>query len=345
MSGEKTEEATEKKKKDSLKKGQVAISKDVQTLGKLLGFYIALFYAIGYFGLEVENYFNALVDLIFKDQVDVDSIFSITIDLLVTLTLPLALLCVVISSVMTWIQAGFVYAPESIVPSFKKFNAVENIKQMFSKKSLVQLLLSFVKIVILALVSWLVLVDSFENVTWSYRGGIDEFLALLVHLLKVVIFVSLAIFVVLSFIDWIATFYHHKKSIKMSKNEVKDENKQQYGNQAMKSKRKREHRNLINSSLSKMPQAKAVVANPTHISIALDYEPGVHDLPFILAMGEDEDALLIRKEAERHGIPIVQNVVLARRLYSDCEEEEYIQEQHLEMVAELFRLVFRLDES
>ncbi|HEX4917349.1 MAG TPA: EscU/YscU/HrcU family type III secretion system export apparatus switch protein, partial [Limnobacter sp.] len=88
--------------------------------------------------------------------------------------------------------------------------------------------------------------------------------------------------------------------------------------------------------------AKAVVANPTHISVALDYEPGKHDLPYIVAMGVDEDALAIRETAKKHGVPVIVNVKLARMIYQDCDEDEYIQKQHLELAAEVFKAVMAL---
>ena len=110
----------------------------------------------------------------------------------------------------------------------------------------------------------------------------------------------------------------------------------------MKQKRKKEHRSILNSSLSRVGNAKAVVADPTHISVALDYEPGKHDLPYILAMGTDEEALRIRKEAKKNGIPIIVNVKLARMLYQDCEEDEYIQKEHLELAAQVFKAVMQL---
>jgi flagellar biosynthesis protein FlhB len=342
MSGEKTEEATNKKIEDSIKQGQVAISKDVQTLAKLIAFYAVFFYFIMEFSGKVSNYFDSLFVLIFKKNIDFDAIISMSVDLFFVLTFPLVIVCVLFSMISTWMQIGFVYSPEAIIPSFKKFDFVQNIKQMFSKKSLVQLLVAFVKVVVLMIVSWLVLLDSLETITLSYRAGLDAFLEILLSLLKLVLFFSFLVFVLLSLIDWFAVFIDHKKNIRMSKTEIKDENKQQYGDPGIKRKRKQLHRNLINSSLSNVSKAKAVVTNPTHIAVALDYEVGVHDLPFILSMGEDEEAILIKSEAAKHGIPIIENVVLARRLYADCEEEEYIQEQHLEMVAELFRLVLRL---
>ena len=345
MSGEKTEQATDKKKEDTRKKGQVAVSKDVQTLMKLICFYAVFFALVDDFGVRFERDFETLVSTSFKGNTDIGKVADLAINLFIYLMIPLVGVSLLLSFVSTWIQTGLVYAPEAVIPSFKKLDAVQNIKGMFSKKSMVQLLLSVIKIIVLAVVSWKVIQMYSTEIILSYRAGIDAMLVLMLYLLKVVVFSSLAVFIVLSFTDWIAVFFDHKKNIMMSKNEVKDEYKQQQGDPHMKGRRQSLHRSLINSSLSSVSNAKVVVANPTHISVALDYEPGKHDLPFILAMGQDEEALLIRKEADKHGIPIIRSVQLARQLYSECDEQQYIQEQHLKMAAEVFKLVFSVSAS
>jgi flagellar biosynthesis protein FlhB len=95
----------------------------------------------------------------------------------------------------------------------------------------------------------------------------------------------------------------------------------------------------LNSSLERTSKAKLVVNNPTHISVALDYEPGIHDLPFILAMETDDMALLMRRQALAAGIPLVTQIELARGLYRDGEVDSYIPSQHVALAAEVFRQV------
>jgi type III secretion protein U len=342
MSGEKTEEATDKKKEDSAKKGQVAVSKDAQTLFKLIAFYLLFFSFIDDVGLRFQTEIATIFGYFKEDDLNVGEIIELATLLFVYSTLPFVLICVIVGMASTWMQTGFVYAPEAIEPSFKKFDVVQNVKGMFSKKSLVQLILSAIKIAVLFGVSFLILVEYSSEIVLSYRGDFQGILNLLMYLLKVVVYVSLGVFLVLSFFDWMAVFFDHKKNLMMSKNEVKDEQKQMYGDMMMKGKMKQLHRNLMNASLQKVASSKVVVANPTHIAVALDYEPGKHDIPFILAMGEDDAALLIRKKAEEAGVPIIRSVQFARQLYAECDEDEYIKEHHLKMAAEIFKLVFEM---
>lgn len=344
MSGEKTEQPTDKKLRDAKKKGQVAVSKDAQVLAKLIFFYMIFFWLCDGYAKDFQELIEIIVKVGFTQHFEFnEDVFVFVIRLFFKLALPLIGVCIVSSTLITWAQTGIVVAPEALMPSFKKFNAVENVKNMFSKKSLVQLLLSVVKAFILALVGFLVVKSSLSNLVFSYRIGLTEFFSLLKLVLQRVVFISLGVFVILALIDWAVVYMQHIKSLKMSHSDIKDENKQTQGNPETKRRHRSEHRNILNSSLNRVSSAKVVVANPTHISVALDYEPGVHDLPYILAMGEDSDALAIRREAKKHGIPVIEHVKLARSLYQDCEEEHYIQKDHLVMAAEVFKAVFQLN--
>lgn len=343
MSGEKTEKPTKKKIEDARKKGQVAVSKDTQIVLKLGTFYVFLFWIGGTY----LDHFSELLDLIVSsdmrpDQIRGQEITDLALQIFLVITLPLVFVCAVVGLLATWLQIGFLVAPEGATPSFKKMDAVGNIKNMFSKKSLVQLLLSLVKVCILTAVGYFVFIGSLSEILYSFRVGVVQFFDVLVLILQRVIMFSLSVFVILAAIDWTMEKAHLTKQLRMSQQDIRDEFKQREGDPRLKQKRKSMHRSLLNASLNKVAIAKAIVANPTHISVALDYEPGKHDLPFIVCMGVDEDALLIRQEAKKHGVPIITNVKLARMLYRDCDEDEYIKKQHLQLAAEVFRTVMEL---
>lgn len=343
MSGEKTEKPTKKKIEDARKKGQVAVSKDAQIVLKLGTFYVFLFWI----GETYLDHFSELLDLITSSDMRLDQargqeITDLAMQIFLVITLPLVFVCAVVGLLATWMQIGFLVAPEGATPSFKKMDAVGNIKNMLSKKSLVQLLLSLVKVCILIAVGYFVFIGSLSEILYSFRMGVVQFFDVLVLILQRVIMFSLSVFVILAAIDWTMEKAHLTKQLRMSHQDIRDEFKQREGDPRLKQKRKSMHRSLLNASLTKVSIAKAIVANPTHISVALDYEPGKHDLPFIVCMGVDEDAHLIRREAKKHGVPIITNVKLARMLYRDCDEDEYIKKQHLQMAAEVFRTVMEL---
>lgn len=343
MSGEKTQKPTQKKIDDARKKGQVAVSKDIQIVVKLGLFYLFFFWV----NQSYADRFTRLIDMIVTqgfaapDQF-LAGLFDYSLDIFLFIVTPIVGVCALAGTVSTWAQIGMLVAPESAAPSFKKFDAVSNIKNMLSKKSLVQLVLSVCKVLVLVLVAYLVFKGSVGDIVYSYRAGLGPLLTLLNNILQRIVFYSLAIFLIMAVIDWTMERSKLMKDLRMSHSDIKDEHKETQGNPEIKKKRKSMHRSLLNESLSKVPSSKVVVANPTHISVALDYEPGKHDLPFVVAMGVDEDALLIRKKAKEHGIPIISNVKLARMIYQDCDEEEYIQKQHLELAAQVFKTVLEM---
>lgn len=346
MSGEKTEEPTDKKKRDSKEKGQLAVGKDLLVLLKLVFGYWIIFAAMPSFFEGFSNLVDVIVHANFSDGQHLNAeIGTLAKDLFLVISLPIVVAASAVGIFGTWLQTGFVFSAESATPSFKKFNAIGTIKEMFSKKSLVQLVISLIKVVLLAIVIYLVVVDAIGDIIYSYRSGLDVMFSLMWDLLQKAVFISLALFIALSALDWSVTYFHHLKQIMMSKSEVKDERKQLNGHPELKRYLRQAHRRLLNSSLQRVPNSKVVVANPTHIAIALDYEPGVHDVPYILALGVDDDARLIREMAEKHKIPIVRNIRLARMIYADCEEDEYIQKQHLELAAAVFKLVFSLSQQ
>lgn len=340
MSGEKKHDPTQKKKLDSKDKGQVALSKDIQTLGKLSLFFTLLFATSSIIQSEFYNLLDSLSIAAFDQKwvLSSDAAWS-SIYLFLKLVIACLLVNILVATALNWAQTGLVISAEAATPSMKKLNPVDNIKNLFSKKSMIQLLASVGKVIVIVWLTFLIVSDNLNNIILSYRVSLNDMFVVLSEVLKdSVIYCMIALLVFVA-IDWAAVYMHHIKSIRMSDQDLKDEAKETQGNPETKNRLRSERRNLLHSSLSRMDRAKVVVANPTHISVALDYEPGVHDIPYIIAMGEDEVALEIRREAKRLNIPIVSNIKLARALYSDCEEDEYIQTQHLELAATVFKSI------
>ena len=269
MSGEKTEAPTQKKIDDARKKGQVAVSKDAQVLFKLGLFYMFFFWVSEGYSLKFSKLMDAIVTTGFQSHHAFSkSILSLALEVFLVIAVPLIGVCAIAATLITWAQIGFLVAPESVAPSFKKFDAVGNVKNMFSKKSLVQLLISLFKVMVLGIVGYLVFKSSMGEIVYSYRVGLGSFFKILIDVLRRIIFYSLGVFLIMAVIDWSLERANLMKSLKMSKHDIKDEYKQSEGDPQMKHQRKSMHRSLLNSALNKVPSSKAVVANPTHISVA-----------------------------------------------------------------------------
>jgi flagellar biosynthesis protein FlhB len=137
--------------------------------------------------------------------------------------------------------------------------------------------------------------------------------------------------------------YSFARRMRMSKHDVQDEHKNLEGDPMVKSRRKQFLEELLDDTTQeKIEQSQVVIANPTHVAVAIRYEPGKIDLPLVAVKGLDDLALAIRLHAEKMGVPVYENRELARELYRTCRKNEFITHQYFEAVAEVFKWLAKL---
>ncbi len=346
MSGEKTHAPTPKKLKDARDKGQVAQSKEIPVLAKLLAFFPAFLLAFPLIWSHVQDLMDTLLLLSVRQQGRLW--FALSHDALRLCLILVVSFCGLISLASLaacFAQVGILFAPEAAKPSFAKLNAIQNVAQMFSLQSLLTFFLSVLKV---ALYGWMTvhfLSGIQDDILKVGLLELEEGRRLLFHHLSVFLMWSFGLLLTFAAGDWALSRFFHRRKLRMSHQDMVDEYKNMEGDPHVKGQRKQLHRSLLEGSLNKVRQAKVVVNNPTHISVALDYEPGVHDLPLILVMDSDEGAMLIRQEALLHGIPMITNRELARGLFADGQEGQYIPSRHVAMAAEVFRQLMEAFEA
>ena len=240
------------------------------------------------------------------------------------------------------IQSGVLLAFEKLKPSGKKLNALTNLKQIFSKKNFVEFLKSTLKIVFLSVLVYKVLMNALPQLFTLPRAGLEGvFSAISTLMLTLLINVALA-YLVIGLADLAWQRFQHRTQLKMSKDEVKREYKEMEGDPHVKGMRRRLQREMATEgSVKRARNATVVVTNPTHVAIALYYKQDDPDspLPLVLAKGEGAVAEAMIREARDAGVPIVQNIPLARGMLADATVDEYIPEVFLEPVAEVLRFV------
>ena len=151
-------------------------------------------------------------------------------------------------------------------------------------------------------------------------------------------------FAVLAALDFLYTKYKYNKDHMMSIDEVKREYKEMEGDPQIKQKRKQLHQEMINqNTLSKTRKAKVLIVNPTHFAVAIDYEPGRTDLPVVLAKGQGDLARRMIKIAQEENIPVMRQPPLARALYAEGNEDEFVPRDLLIQVAEILKIVSKLN--
>jgi flagellar biosynthesis protein FlhB len=273
----------------------------------------------------------------------VSSVFSDVGVAIVQLVLPPVCLAVLVSLAIGFAEAGFHPKLELAMPKWSRIEPMGRFKQLFSLKShATSTALTLGRVGVIGFVSYTLLRDAFPLLARLTRAELGS--AVVEVLTVAVRFALWATFalLLLAAIDYIQSYRSHYKKLRMTKQEVKEEHMQQEGDPRTKSKqRARARENLRRGLMKEVKNSDVIIANPTHISIALRYRPA-EGAPTVAAKGYDEAALYIRKIAKEHGIPVIENRPLARALAKQVKIGRSIPVQMYAAVAEVLALVHRL---
>ncbi|MGE8547077.1 type III secretion system export apparatus subunit SctU [Alcaligenes sp. Marseille-Q7550] len=344
MSGEKTEQPTAKKLRDAREKGDVAHSKDfTQTL-----LILALF---GYLLGNASNIIESLGRILLVPagltgmpfEIALKSALEITLREALYLLLPIILIVLGVGMFSEFLQIGVLLAFKKLIPSGKKLNPISNLKNIFSKRNLVEFLKSAFKISFLSVLVTMVVRDALPQLMSVPHSGLAG-LQMGVGGMMFTLIANVAVaYVIISLADFVWQRRQHRKQLMMSKQEVKQEYKEMEGNPHIKGKRKHLHQEMaMQGAVQRTRKATVVVTNPTHLAIALYYDQDETPLPIILAKGEGALAAEMVRAAREEGVPIMQNIPLARALMAHGEPDQFIPSELVEPVAEVLRLVRKL---
>jgi len=347
MSGEKTEQPTAKKLRDARNKGQVAVSKDVNSTALLIVVF-ALFLAAWNWMLQELQEFMLLPAKFYGTPFEeaLPQMLSATVGKITIISLPILGLVILTGIAANYLQIGPLFVGETLKPELKKINPVEKAKQIFSMKNLIEFLKSIIKVVFLGVLLFVLIRASIPDLLTLPYGTIDTGLqALYAILFRLAIYTVFA-YIVIAFADLLFQRWQHTRQLKMSKDEVKREFKEMEGDPTIKGKRKQLHQEMVMSeSVQRVKKSTVLVTNPTHRSVAIYYKQGETKLPVILAMGEGMLARRMREVAQEEGIPIMENVPLAKDLLAHGQVEQYIPVELIEPVAEVLRWVQEFEEQ
>ena len=339
---EKTEQPTAKKLRDAREQGQVAHSKDFTQTVLIL----ALF---GYLIANAKGLLGQFTDLIVMPVAMLGMDFDAAADALIggltrgaiEILLPFIGIVIVVGIFIEMVQVGVLFAFKAIQPSGKKLNVAENLKNLFAAKSWVELLKSVLKIGVVGSVIWLLLAHEIGGLLTIPRAGVQG-VGVAVGALMATLFkqVAVAYFVIAGF-DFVYQRLQHRKQLMMSKDEVHREYKEMEGDPHIKHKRRHLHQEMLaEGAVHAARNASVVVTNPTHLAVALRYDgPEATPLPVVLAKGEGALAQRMKAAAIEAGVPVMQNIPLARALMRDAVAEQYIPAELVEPVAEVLRAV------
>ena len=346
-SGDKTEEPTPHKLSEARKKGQITKSKEVTSAFGYIAAYVALrsvaqplwdhmvnlsHYVFG----RMSNV--ALSDGAFTQEILVQAMISFLLAIG-----PLFLVVFLVSLIIEYFQTGGMMSTESIAPKIEKLNPIEGFKKMFALKGLVTLFINLVKIFLVFWISFKVLMDRYpliittvNNDLWLTMGFVGDTVFTIAMRIGV-FYIAVAAF------DYLFQRHEFMKQMKMSKQEVKEEYKRLEGDPQIKRRMREMQREMSQGRMmGNVPKSDVVVTNPTHYAVALKYDAKTMRSPIVLAKGQRMQALEIRKIAEEHFIPIVENQSLARALYKVTDAGEEIPYELFKAVAEVLAFVYNL---
>ncbi|WP_044934146.1 flagellar biosynthesis protein FlhB [Pseudobutyrivibrio sp. LB2011] len=348
--GEKTEQPTSKKLSDARKEGKVAKSKEIVNGIALLGFFLGLRLFLGFAGTRIEDIF-AWIYAIIPDIVamngdgmtigTISGIFRILVAKTFIVLLPFLAIGFVTGFVANLVQVGWKPTMKPLEPKLNKFNPVSGFKRIFSKQSIVNLLMALAKIFLIVYIAYTSIKDQANNLFILYDVALKQALSLIFQIIVDTGMKISIVYIVLGFADYAYQRWKFNDDMKMTKQEVKDEYKNSEGDPQIKG---QQRRRMMESSQRRMmqnvPQADVVITNPTHLAVAILYDNEKDEAPKVVAKGEDYLAKRIKEVAAENDVPIMENKPLARALYATVDVDEVIPPELYQAVAEILAIVY-----
>ncbi|KHM53125.1 flagellar biosynthesis protein FlhB [Anaerovibrio lipolyticus] len=344
FAGEKTEEPTAKRKADARKKGQVGKSQEINAAFVLLAGFMVLKVLGGNAVAEIMNYSTYIYGNLNVD-INEESIMQMFIGMIILLaktSIPLMVFIMIIGLAMNLAQVGLNFSTETISFDPNKLNPINGAKRMFSKRSLVELIKSLLKIIIIGYFIITYLKDEVFQIPKLIYMDIFAGLNKMSDTIFFLAFKIIGVFIVMAVLDYAYQKWQNLQDLKMSKQEVKEEFKQQEGDPKIKGKIRQKQRQMAMARMmQEVPQADVIVTNPTHFAVALKYQSGM-SAPIVIAKGQDLVAQKIKAIARESKVPIVENKPLARALFAAVEIGAAIPQELYKAVAEVLAYVYRL---
>ena len=343
----KTERATPRKKEDERKKGNIFQSKDLASAVSLLA--MAYIFKLGgglIFGMMQRVLREGCLSMATIDQLDSRGAASILSGFGINLALilvPITGAAMLVGLLITGVQTRFLFTPSLLGPKLSRINPLTGLKNLFSAKTMVELLKSMLKVVIIGGILYADLSNLLPTITLSPLVGPTnsmQWIAGTAFDVTIRITVFMAIF---AGFDYMYQWWDYEKRLRMTREEVKEEHKRLEGDPNIKGRIRSIQRRMAQMRMMhKVPTADVVIRNPTHYAVALKYDPPKYASPVVVAKGMNLVALKIVKVAEEHGVYVTENRPLAKGLYEAVDIGGQIPEQFFKPVADIIAFLYKL---
>jgi flagellar biosynthetic protein FlhB len=342
--GERTEEATPKRRLEARRKGTVAKSADLTASAVIVVMLMVLPSVLSNLGNAMTQSFRMSVERApsdvswhslthFGSAVGVGPVLAVV---------PIMAVALVVGLGMNFAQVGFVLSGQALSPNFEKLNPLNGVKRLFSATAGVEGVKALLKTVLFATIAWTTIQANWNDLlSLGYAKPTTMFTVIGSVMHSIFLRVAIA-WLVLAAIDYYFQRKQVDKQLRMTKQEIKQEMREQEVAPELKGFIARRRRAISRTRMMEaVKKADVIVANPTHFSIAIQYDPKSMYAPKVVAKGQDLIALKIREVAAENKVPIVPNPPLARQLYKKCEIGDYVPRDLFQAVAEVLAYVYR----
>ncbi|MCQ2499090.1 MAG: flagellar biosynthesis protein FlhB [Lachnospiraceae bacterium] len=352
--GEKTEEPTAKKLEDARKEGQVAKSKEVANAAGILSMFLIIKLYIGSLGTDFLGIFSSMYGQIPStiQRINGNTPYSSVVGMIssaairtLLMLLPFFLTAFAVAFVCDLVQVKWKPTGKTLQPKFSKLNPLNGFKRIFSVNSLVELVKSLLKILLVGYVAYSYLVERASDLYVLYDISIKQAIGLIGEIVTDLGIRIAAVYVIIAAADYIYQKRKFNNDMKMTKQEVKDEYKNQEGDPAVKGKQKQRMREAsMRRMMQELPTADVVITNPTHYAVAIRYRREEEDeAPVVIAKGADYLAQKIKDVARENSVYIMEDKPLARMLYATVEVGQMIPPELYESVANVLAFVYKME--
>jgi flagellar biosynthetic protein FlhB len=343
---EKSEQATPKRREDSRQKGQVARSAELSSVAILAAALLALW---GLGGWMVSGMQGVMIEIFTEGYaINLDAMsagaymVSWGIDFAMVVA-PFMGILFVVALLVNVAQVGIIFTGTPLMPKADRISPLSGLKRIFSKKGLVELAKGLFKVFVVGWVTYLTMKAEADGVLAYMHMEVGQIFALSADLILALIVRLVLLLLVMALLDYAFQRYDYEQNLRMTKQEVKEELKQQEGDPIVRSRIRSLQREMSQQRMmSDVGEADVVVTNPTHVAIALKYDTQNMHAPIVLAKGQRLIAQRIKELAREAGVPLVENKPLARALFKAVKIGEQIPEELFRATAEVLAFVFQL---
>lgn len=344
--GERTEKATPKKRRDAREKGQVMKSQDLVVAISLLVSFGALQMFAPNIGNSVARFATRILSGEYWNMALTPSgVINMIIEMganIAAAVIPMLAVGLLAGVVGNILQVGFLFATKALTPKFGKLNPIKGLKNVFSMKVIFELVKTTAKLALIFYIVYLEIMNSMTSYPNIMNQTLYDAVLTIIDMIFNAVFKIVLVLAIIAVFDFGYQKWKFEKDLKMSKYEVKMEFKQQDGDPQIKGKIRQKQREMASMRMmNDVPDADVVITNPTHFAVALKYDEKETPAPKVIAKGQDIIALKIKEIAKENHIQIVEDKPLARSLYLYCEVGEMIPVEMYQAVAEILAQIYK----